>query len=113
MNYVFLKIYDEVRKSGLPNYLDVRCPINSGLIIPAWSSKLVDFPDTQLVDFLEFGWPLDYTSAKVPTPTLINHAKEADNDIHINKFIQKECKLGAMLGPFTLAPFEPWCQVSP
>ena len=39
--------------------------------------------------------------------------KEADNDIHINAFIQKECRLGAMLGPFTVVPFEPWCQVSP
>ena len=71
-NREFIKIYNAVQEIGLPNYLKARCPVSSGLLIPAWRMMLADFPDTQLVDFLQFGLPLDYTSSVIPTPTLIN-----------------------------------------
>ena len=74
---------------------------------------LEDFPDTTLVDLLEFGWPIDYTSLKVPTPTFRNHSRSADDDLHINKFITKELAFNAFLDPFCSPPFEPWSQVSP
>ena len=31
----------------------------------------------------------------------------------VDKFIQKECALGGMLGPFQTRPFIPWTQISP
>ena len=111
-NDSFVKIYDCVRKTDLPNYLAARILIQSGFLIPAWRSRLSDFPDVQLVDFLKFGWALDYMSSCIPTLTLVNHARDADSDVHINAFIQKECRLGALMGPFDTAPFELWCQVS-
>ena len=72
-------IYDLVREMGLPNYLQVP----SGLNIQVWCCLLVDYPDVKLVDHLEFGWPLGYTSLQIPTPTLINHSKEPSDRCHI------------------------------
>ena len=106
-------IYDTVRKIGLPNYLGARITIPSGLHISAWRQLLVGFPDTLLVDHLEYGWPLDYTASVIPTPTTKNHSVTADSDYHICSFINTELKHNALIGPFTSPPFLPWCQLSP
>ena len=78
-----------VRDSGLPNYLATRIYVPSGLLIPVWQEALADFPDSQLVDFLEFAWPIDYSSPLIPTPTFVNNARDVDSDLHINGFIDK------------------------
>ena len=49
-------------------------PIKSGLNIPEWRTLLVDYHDKEVVDFLEYGWPDDYTADKPPTSTTTNHA---------------------------------------
>ena len=109
----YKKLYDVVRSTGLPNFMQARLPVLSGLCIPAWRLLLADFPDTSSVDLLEFGWPIYYTSLKVPTTTFQNHSPSADADLHIQKCITKELALRAYLGPFSSPPFEPWSQVSP
>ena len=75
-------------------------PLPSGLNIPVWRTLLADFPDSSLVDHLEFGWPLDYTSHNIPVPTLTNHSPSAISDVHILSFIEKERSFKALLGPF-------------
>ena len=71
---------------------------------------LTNYPDVQLVDQLEFGWPLDYSSIKPPTPTFRNHANASDLVEHVAPFIQVAHR--AMLGPFISLPFKPWCQLA-
>ena len=73
----YLHIYDVVRATALPNYIEARIPLPSGLNIPVWRTLLADFPDSSLVDHLEYGWPLDYTSPSIPVPTLNNHSPSA------------------------------------
>ena len=58
------------------------------------------------------GFPRIRMAVRLPIPTLINHSRQADLEVHINAFIQKQCSLGAMLGLFDTARFKPWCQVS-
>lgn len=50
----YKSIYDWVRQTGLPNYLEARIP---GPNIYAWMLRLAEYPDVSLVDHLEFGWP--------------------------------------------------------
>ena len=76
--------------NNLPNYLEAKLPIPSGLNIQAWRCLLADFPDVPLVDYLEFGWPLDYTSCQIPVSTMSNHAKDPSDIAHIGRFNQKE-----------------------
>ena len=98
---------------SLPNYLDARLPIPSGLNIPAWTELLIDYHDDQQVDFLNFGWPVDYTKPTPPTPTYTNHERDPVMLRYIEKFIQKEVEFGAILGPFSQVPFAPWTHISP
>ena len=74
---------------------------------------LLNFPDKDLVDLLDYGWPLDYTSTQIPVPTYENHSKDEDDVIHIETFIAKKLNHSAMFGPFESAPFKPWLQCSP
>ena len=67
-----VRIYD-VRASALPNFLEARLPLPSGLVIPLWRTLLADFSNTRLVNHLEFGWPLDYTTSCIPIPILNNY----------------------------------------
>ena len=109
----FKRIYDVVKDTALPNFLQAKQPITSGLNICNWKLLLVDYPDQDLLDFLEFGWPVDYVASYPPTPTLINHEKSPLYLEHVKLYIEKEVSLGALLGPFDNPPFYPWFQVSP
>ena len=106
-------IYHAVCKTGLPNYLDPRIPVPSGLNIPVWRALLLDFLDTLLVDHLKFEWPLNYTANRIPTPTYKNHSVTVELDFLILKFINTSLSHNALLGPFESCPFSPWCQLSP
>ena len=72
-----------------------------------WCTLFADFPDTLLVDHLEFGWPLDYTALSITSPASSNHTPAADLDVHIASYIKKELDFGAMLGPFDAPSFTP------
>ena len=38
---------------------------------------------------------------------------QLDIEEHMVPFVNNECRLGAMLGPFNDLPFFPWVQISP
>ena len=106
-------IYDQVRRCAVPNYCGKRIPIPSGLNIPEWRRLLNDYHDDQLVDFLEYGWPADYTGDLPPVAARTNHVERPDNTDHIREYVEEEVRMGALLGPFQDPPFVPWTQISP
>ena len=112
-NISIKEVYDIVKTSNFPNYLHARVRVASGLRIDNWRQVLRDYPDIQLVDFLEFGWPLDFTAPLPPKPTFQNHERNTENLVHIEKYLEKEIKHKAIAGPFPSKPFTPWTQVSP
>ena len=106
-------MYDQVYQTALPNFLAARLPIPSGLHIGQWRKHLTNYPDRELIDYLEFGFPSNYSALVIPTPTFTNHHESKDFTRFIRDYIQTECRLGALLGPFVVPPFTPWTQVSP
>ena len=69
----FIKLHDKVLASGLPNFLGIRNPVPSTMNIHLWRSNLEDYHDNIVADFLEFGWPIGYTSPDLPTDNRKNH----------------------------------------
>ena len=112
-NEQYASIYKTVKSTGLPNFLKARIPVPSGLKIQNWRYLLSDYHDNSILDFLEFGWPVDYTSYHRPTPTYKNHIEKGDYSNQINNYISTELNHNALLGPFINDPFSPWCQYSP
>ena len=49
-----------IKNSGTYNYLGCRIPIKSQLNVDAWARELEGYWDTQLLEFLTYGFPLDF-----------------------------------------------------
>ncbi len=78
-----MKIYDVVSRSRLPNYLGARIPIPSGLHIAAWAEELVGYYDSQILDFLTYGWPLSYELPWPAEGASENHSSARFHPSHI------------------------------
>ena len=91
--------------SGNHNYITTRIPLPQALNIQVWREKLHDYHDAMLCDFLEFGWPLYYTSSTWPSPYMSNHPSADAYPDHIDAYLNTEMKHNSILGPFTDPPF--------
>ena len=109
----YAKLYEEVRRSALPNFLAARAPIPSELNLDNWRDELRNYHDKTLMEQLEFGFPSNYSVNTIPTPCFTNHRERSEYAVHVKQYIIKECRMGALLGPFTVPPFTPWSHCSP
>ena len=55
-----LEMHDIVRPTNKPNYMEARLPVKSQLKVDAWKTYLQDHWDRQLLQLIEFGFPLDF-----------------------------------------------------
>ena len=60
----------------------------------------------QIVDLLEFGFPLDFDRGTVLCSTEENYASANQFASHVKTYIQEEVKRGAFLGPFDYKPID-------
>ena len=65
----YMELCHLLRDNTLPNCMGSRIRVPSNMNIGAWEDYLRNFYDTQLIDFLKFGFPLDM----VTNPTLDNN----------------------------------------
>ena len=91
------------RASGLSNYIGVRIPVESQLNIHAWKEYLGRYWDQQLLQLLEFGFPLDF-NRKMPSCEMGNHKSTIDFPADIDAYIEEETTFDAILGPFKEKP---------
>ena len=108
-----MRLYYDVKQSGVPNYLKVRCPFPSDLNTDAWQHALRDYHDADIVNYLKYGWPASYTAPTPPTASHHNHPSALRHPNAVEAFIDKEIHKQALLGPFESPPFDTWCQISP
>ena len=53
-------------KSPQPNAFGAKMPVSSQLSISVWLHYLTDYADQDVVEFLQFVWPINYTSSVFP-----------------------------------------------
>ena len=106
-------IYGAVRESGVPNYRGLQIPVKHALNIPAWRKIEHRLSDPSLVNMLAYGFPVGYASGEVPTPGTPNHSSALRNQGAVEGFLEKEVRLGAMMGPFKAQPFVNWARANP
>ena len=101
------RIYTTVTAQGRYNHEGARCRVPSGLNIDAWRRYLTDYTDTRLVEFLEFGWPINFDRSAALQSTLDNHASAVQYSADIDFYIDTEIGHAALLGPFNGPPVAP------
>ena len=108
-------LHERVFTSGVPNYRGLRIPLVSELNIPRWRSFLSAYHDNNIVDYLEFGWPVgyDYEQFGFPVSQLRNHSGATNYPRDLNLYIDTEIARHSVAGPFSSLPFSGRLAVSP
>ena len=99
-------LYNDVRASGQYNFAHCRRRVPSGLNIRAWQEYLEGYADENLVQFLEYGWPVGFDRSSDLCSASTNHATAIQFSDHIQYYIDTELRYGALLGPFLGPPIE-------
>ena len=95
-----------IRSTGLPNYKQARFPVHSDLNIQAWERLLESSPNTRLLDYLKFGFPLSlYNHESLTNKDIVNHFSALQYPSAVTEYLHKEVNLGAILGPFVDIPY--------
>ena len=94
-----------IRQSGLSNFLGFRIPVSTQLKVDKWRSHLANYFDQQLVDLIEYGFPLDFDRNRKLGLIKDNHTSAIHNPSHIGAYIREELSFGAILGPLHDQPF--------
>ena len=66
---------------------------------------LSNYHDNIVVDFLSYGWPINYTAPTRPVSSLYNHPFASNFDSHVQAYIDTEMPWNAIAGPFVYPPF--------
>ena len=93
-----------IRDSGLPNFWVLRIPVHAQLNVKAWRFHLRDYWDQQLIDLIEYGFPLDFDRSLQLGHTVENHTSALQFSDHVDQYIADELQHGALLGPFHHKP---------
>ena len=97
-------LHAKLQTASAPNALSLRLPVPSGLKIAEWRSRLSGYHDSSLCDYLEFGWPIGYTSLATPASTHTNHGSTVAAPEIIQAYLEKEQNLRSLCGPFNTSP---------
>ena len=98
-----------VKASGHYNHEFCRIPVPSSLNIAAWRLRLQEYSDYAIVDFLEFGWPLNFTANNPPRSEKRNHKGARDYKSDVDEFLRSEITNGHISGPYATPPFDSFC----
>ena len=57
-----------------------------------------------VIDFLSYGWPINYTAPTRPVSSLQNHPLASQFASHVQDYIDTESSWNAIAGPFVYPP---------
>ena len=95
-----------VKCHGFPNVHGAKIPVQSDWKLDAFEKLLGNYHDKEIIDYLRYGWPANrLPGIKNPTINKVNHASATQHPDFVDKFIDKEVKVGVLMGPFEEIPF--------
>ena len=102
------RIHKMVKDSGYHNFEKCKIPLQTNLNIAKWEEYLSQYSycDKIVVQYLAFGWPLNFVSETPPRSELRNHKGARDFSAFVDGYLKREVKNGRILGPFIRPPFE-------
>ena len=99
-----LQIHDLVRVTNKPNFIQARIPVQSQHNVSAWSKYLANCWDSQLIDLIQFGFPLDFNRSSPLIHEHGNHKSAVEFPADIEVYTEEEKNYGALLGSFDKHP---------
>ena len=100
-----IRAHEAIRKSGVHNYKGCHIPVKTKLNIDYLEKTLVDYHDSQVVEFCKFGWPIGNVSEVTADQIPKNHKSATDFYDEMTEYVKKEMAQGSLIGPFDRNPF--------
>ena len=95
-----------IKNSATYNYLGCRIPIKSQLKVDVWAQQLQGYWDTQLLEFLAYGFPLDFNRDSKLRCEGNNHNSALQFPKDVDAYLQEETHFEAIVGPFGASPIK-------
>ncbi len=110
-----IMLHEQVKESGITNYVGVQRLVFSGINCDFLEVELTDYDDTEIVELMRYGAPSGHARGVVETHKLShrNHSGARFFPDDVDKYIVKERKYMAVLGPFKVNPFSSDIVLSP
>jgi len=99
--------------SGNYNFALAQVPVKTSFNIDNWTKYLHDYDDFMIVQYLCYGWPINYQSDVLPHSTLKNHSSAIKNNLCLMDYLVEELAHRAIIGPSSCNSFSCPCVVSP
>ena len=90
--------------SDSPNAFGSKNPVHTALYINMWEDILLDYHDQMVVEFLKYGWQINYSASQSPHSTMCNHPSALAFPYCIRHYIETEFSFRAIAGPFSTNP---------
>ena len=97
----------------MPNFLGAKRLVHSRFNVDVWSHYLEHYQDRVIIDFLCYGWPINYQSDVLASSSFHNHPSAVKNSSYLSTYIAKELSYQSVFGPFHCNPFNADCVISP
>ena len=95
-----------VWSGGTPNYLGARIPLeHTTFDLPFWRKKLIGYENIEILQYLEFGFPLGLKDSPSLSPVLANHGSSYQYYPWLDKFFAGGLIKGGVTGPCGSSPF--------
>jgi hypothetical protein len=105
--YDLLNLAEVLWCSDSKNYIAKIKPLNTHINVSRMRELAEGYYDTQALDLLEFGFPLDICMADFTPNTQVKNHPSASNFIDdVHKYIREEIEHGVILGPYNLNDFD-------
>ena len=108
-----IHIHDRVAEAKIPNAFGCKIPIYSKLNVTFLRKMLSNYHDSEVVKFLEFGFPINCQGNSSGLSSERNHTGANNFPDKMEKYLKKECTYGAIIGPFFKNPFKTDMVISP
>ena len=108
-----IRTINRVSNSGKHNYEDCRIPVKSQLNIEAFKWHLINYHDSLVTEFLEFGWPINCEGLVGDRTKVSNHRGATEFPGDVDKFLEEEIELGRVVGPVDMDAFRAPVVTSP
>ena len=113
-NHPDIQINQKVLELGYPNRWGARIQVNSRWNLELFQELLQDYEDNEVVEWLRYGWPTGrLPTLRAPAHCTKSHKGATEHLQQLKKYIRKEKKYGAVMGPFNKIPFRGKVGISP
>ena len=107
-----IELHKLVKASGTYNFWGLKIPVQSQLNVQQWETNLEGYWDTQLLELIRYGFPIDFNRQSPLRWVDKNHNSALQFPQDVDTYLSEEVEFGAIRGPSNTSPIEN-CHFSP